>query len=372
MGNTLAVLWQVLILLSHLCNAATVSLPSYPIAVKSPYLSAWVPGNQINDAAGASPQFWNGINLTWPVLARVEGKTYSLFGNPEAVGDTISASTTSVSYTASHTYIQLQAGICDFNLDFFSPVLPGRHEYASQSLPYSYLTINATTESNDSVDIQILSGVDQTWTAQKGSSAINYATFGSASFFQFQNADEIPFTEVIDMATYGSFLFATTTSWMTSWSCGSITMVFNDFTTDGTLDQPDFCLGDDLVAFTTDLTAGGRNEELARSTFVVGFDRDKVINYLGSPQTGYHRTEWPTIPEGVDQALQDHQAVLSQSLSFDAEVCARAETVSNSFGCEYADIVEASVRQVFGGMELTVCLILNRRRCLVLISASDS
>ena len=89
-------------------------------------------------------------------------------------------------------------------------------------------------------------------------------------------------------------------------------------------------------------------------TFVVGFDRNKVVNYLDSPQTGYHRAQWSTIPEAVEHVLEDYQTVLSQSLSFDAEVRSRSEAVSNQFGCQYADIVEASVRQTFGGMELAV------------------
>lgn len=80
------------------------------------------------------------------------------------------------------------------------------------------------------------------------------------------------------------------------------------------------------------------------------------MNYLGAPLTGYHRTQWPPIPEAVDHVLEDYQTVLSQSLSFDAEVRSRSEAVSNRFGCQYADIVEASVRQTFGGMELTVCI----------------
>lgn len=356
MDKFLAIILQVSLLISRVCNAATVKLPSYPLAVKSPYLSTWVPGNQMVDAASASPQFWNGINLTWPLLGRVNDKTYSLFGNPQEIGDTVAASTISVSYTASHTYVQLEAGPVHFNLDFFSPVLPGKHEYASQSLPYSYLTINITTQTAESTEVQILSGVDQTWTAQKGSSAINYASFGSASFFQFQNPHEIPFAEVNDMATYGSFLFATKTDPSTRWGCGSISQIFEDFSNRGALDSADLCTGNDLVAFSANLTVGGQNQQTPNVTFVVGFDRDKVINYLGSSQTGYHRTQWPTVPEAVNQVLQDYPNVLSQSLCFDADIRSRSDAVSDNFGCEYADIVEASVRQVFGGMELTVSL----------------
>lgn len=132
-----------------------------PLAVKSPYLSTWVPGYQMNDSAHAQPEFWAGQPLTWVsrttmlsvepdsdsrdqiVSARVNGKTYSLFGNPEDVGNTTAATTESVSFTSSHTFVNLKAGAANVTLDFFSPVLPRKEDYVRQSLPYSYLTVTA-------------------------------------------------------------------------------------------------------------------------------------------------------------------------------------------------------------------------------------
>lgn len=354
MGSILIIIGHFVFLFATLAGAGNVSLPSYALAVKSPYLSAWVPGNQIGNAASASPQFWNGINLTWPLLARVNGKTYSLFGNSQGIGNTVAASTISVKYSASHTYIQLQAGLCNFNLDFFSPVLPGKNEYASQSLPYSYLTVNVTAQTSVPIEVQILTGVDQTWTAQKGSSVINYAHFGSAGFFWFQNPHEIPFTEVNDMATYGSFLFATKTGATIKHGCGPISSVVEVFAKRGSISSSKFCSPNDFVAFSKSLVVGENSGRTSSVTFAVGYDRTKVINYLGVPRTGYHRTQWSTIPEAVDHVLEDYQTLLSRSLSFDAEIRSRSEAVSHRFGCQYADVVEASVRQTFGGMELTV------------------
>jgi hypothetical protein len=91
-------------------------------------------------------------------------------------------------------------------------------------------------------------------------------------------------------------------------------------------------------------------------TFAVGFDRTDAINYLGDTQTGYYRTRWPTIPEAVDFVLQDYENVDSASQKFDREVRDRSEAVSDVFGDQYADIVEASVRQTFGALELTVSI----------------
>lgn len=88
---------------------------------------------------------------------------------------------------------------------------------------------------------------------------------------------------------------------------------------------------------------------------MVGFDRTDAIHYLGEIQTGFYRTRWPTIPEAVDFVLQDYDNANSASQKFDREVRDRSEAVSDAFGEKYADIIEASVRQTFGALELTVC-----------------
>lgn len=93
-------------------NIARGSLPSYPLAVKSPYLAAWLSGEEIGDAANAQPQFWNGVHLTWPILARVNGSLFSLFNDKNVTA----ATTTGVSYTASHTYVYMTVPDADFVL----------------------------------------------------------------------------------------------------------------------------------------------------------------------------------------------------------------------------------------------------------------
>lgn len=349
MGFLCAIGIQCTLVLANLSSgavASNVNLPSYPLAVKNPYLSAWVPGNQLGDAATAQPEFWAGQDLTWSILARVDGVTYSLFGAPGAINDVTPATTDAVTYSSSHTLINLTAGDTGFSLDFFSPVLPGTGDYARQSLPYSYLTVTTTSTSS----VQILSAIDQTWTAQDGASNLNYTTSGTAGLFWFYNPSQVPFTENSDMATYGSILFATTTGSGVTYACDTATNVYASFTSKGALTASTSCAGTDLAALSKDLGSG--NDTAV--TFAVGFDREQAINYLGATQTGYYRSQWPTVPEAVEYFLSDYDSALATSLSFDADVRTKSEAVSSTFGSDYADIVEASVRQTFGAMEITV------------------
>jgi hypothetical protein len=90
--------------LPRLGFSASVNLPSYPLAVKNPYLSAWTPGNQITNASSAQTQFWAGQPFTWSILARVNRDTYSLFGVPDSISNIKAATTVSVKYTSSHPH----------------------------------------------------------------------------------------------------------------------------------------------------------------------------------------------------------------------------------------------------------------------------
>jgi Domain of unknown function (DUF5127)/Domain of unknown function (DUF4964) len=339
--------------LTNLGTSADVNLPSYPLAVKSPYLSAWVPGNQIKNASTAQAEFWAGQSLTWPILARVNGETYSLFGVPNSISNIRAAITGNVRYTSSHTLIDLTAGKAKFTLDFFSPVLPGTGDYARQSLPYSYLTVTASGSSLKFLDIQILSAIDHTWTAQNGVSNLNYTKSGDAGIFWFYNPNQIPFTENSDMATYGSVLFATTTSSAVTHGCDTATNIYAAFGSKGSLAAAKTCTGADLAALSKNL--GPVNKiSTGNVTFAVGLDREQTINYLGQTQVGYYRSKWPTVPDAVEYFLQDYLSVVATSAKFDADVRRRSKDVSSKFGENYADILEASVRQTFGAIDITV------------------
>jgi hypothetical protein len=336
-------------------DGASIQLPSYPLAVKHPYLSTWVPGNQLDDIAKARPRFWNGQNLSWPVMARVDNFAYALFGVPDPwIDGPINAQTESASYTSSHTIFKLTAGNVKVVLDFFSPVLPSPKDYERQSLPYSYLTVSVSNPTEVASSVQIAAGIDQTWTNQNGAAQLNFTEKDSAQYFQFHNPDEILFTETNEaMATYGTVIWATTNDNATTHASGTTADLLDGFAKTGALITSEDHKYYDLAALSKDLGLIPP-KETRNVTFAVGFDRTDAINYLGDIQTGYYRTRWPTIPEAVDFVLQDYENLNSASQAFDREVRDRSEAVSDVFGDQYADIIEASVRQTFGALELTV------------------
>jgi hypothetical protein len=107
---------------------------SYPLAVRSPYLSTWIPGGFVAHLPTASPQFWTGASLNWSIMARVDNTTYSLMGVSGSAG-ILAATVLKGEFTSTHTYFTLEAGGTNLTLDFLSPVSPSN--YLRQSLPFS-------------------------------------------------------------------------------------------------------------------------------------------------------------------------------------------------------------------------------------------
>ena len=112
--------------------------PSYPLAVRNPYLSVWMPSDRVQQLPYAEPQFWAGQELGWSVIVRVNGQAYSLMGVPDADASNIRPATVrQAEFTATHSIFDFMAGPVEITLDFLSPVSPSN--YVRQSLPFSGL-----------------------------------------------------------------------------------------------------------------------------------------------------------------------------------------------------------------------------------------
>lgn len=104
----------------------------------------------------------------------------------------------------------------------------------------------------------------------------------------------------------------------------------------------------DVVAFAHDLGNVADNQSV---TFAVGYVREAAINYLGEAYTGYYRSQYQDIPSAVAHFLDDYAAAAAEAATLDAAISSRATAVA---GSNYSDIVELSVRQAYGAIDLTI------------------
>ena len=257
-----------------------------------------------------------------------------------------------ISYTSTHTYITLEAGnSARFLLDFFSPVSP--NNYLRQSLPYSYLTVTTIATNQN---ISIFGAIGQEWAGQNNQTTVgNSTTVNSTSLFTIGSPSAPEYSQHQSIATWGSVVWATrpSTTSKLSQQCGQPDDVQSAFALHGSLPKMDstVCPGPpsngDIYAFAHEL---GVVNAPSSVTFAIGQSRDHNIQYIGQDMASYYISQFPEIPAAVEHFLDDYDSALSESLMLDQAV----RNVSSGVNEQYTDILEASVRQAFGALELAI------------------
>ena len=319
-------------------------------------LLAWLPGDEVADLPTAVAQFYHGQQLTWSVMARVDGKTYSLFGVPRPGDNVKSGTLTSANFSATHTTFTVTADKVKFVLDFFSPVSP--HNYTRQSMPFSYLRVSTSSLNYEiTPSVQIYSDMDNSWVGQFGDgdgirlawnwNATQEATQASTQVFSLSQVGTATYSEEQDMALWGTAAYCTRENGSKlSNRVGNVDEVRDAFAADGKLGGGgDFHPGS-VFAFSQNL---GPLKETSNVTFVVGHVRDPVVSYHGVDRASYWQSVCKDVNCGCVQALDDFHAADEESRSLDAFI-ANVDVG----GTNYSNILALSTRQTFGTFELTI------------------
>ena len=312
---------------------------------------AWLPGEFTSEFTTSQPQFWFGNSLGWSILARVHDQVYSLFGAGNSSSST-AAILESGNYTSTHSIFELTAGDAAFTLDFFSPV--SLTDYVRQSLPFSYLTVTASPLNGATPDINIYSDIDDSWIGSPGGTQVNHTTSGETSIYQLNDPSAAPYTQSSnENALWGTAVYATqqVTGKTLQAATGSSSNVLSSFYSNGSLTTSDTTYSSGYAtAFNHQLGSVSGDTSVR---FAVGVVREKAINYLGAAQTGYYRTNYSDTVSALTAFFDDYDAAASEAESLDSEI---QDTATSIAGTNYADILTLSLRQIFGGIDVTVPL----------------
>ncbi|KAI0000265.1 DUF1793-domain-containing protein [Xylariaceae sp. FL0662B] len=219
--------------------------PAVPLAVRSPYTSAWT--STVNNAAlnGHTPMFWPGNSIGWEGIVVVDGNSYEYMGAaisdlPELASFN-SSIPQEVKFDSQYSNFTFLAGPVTITASFFSPVIP--MDICRSSIPLSYLT--TSVRSNDGLPhhIQFYSDVNSDWIGTgfeydvvkeiyKGGSPVSRtgnSTDSSAEIFTWilQRGDSYLFGEVADFPQWGNFSYTTSPMGATNFTyqSGSATSV---------------------------------------------------------------------------------------------------------------------------------------------------
>jgi hypothetical protein len=332
--------------------------PAVPLAVRSPYLSTWLPADNL---AGTWPTFWTGHITALCGLARIDGAGYVFAGAPSVPGATLTAmQQLSLRLTATRSIYTLSGGGVTLTVTFFSPVDLGNLQ--RQSVPLSYVTVQAAANDGRAHTVDVHLDVSGEWVHGDTSTPITWARTqaGSMTVLSCQPASPGVLAENGDMASWGRMVLAAPTAGLTS-QIGQDTVVraasVNAGRLDGSVDgaQPR-AISDrwPVLGLNRDLGAVNPGTPSAEFTAVLGHVRTPAVSYLGAQLQPWWTQVWGSWTDMVGWFAADHGAALGAATALDQRIHddAAAAAGGGTTGEHYAAICALALRQAVAGTEL--------------------
>ncbi|RDB22588.1 Glutaminase A [Hypsizygus marmoreus] len=340
-------------------TAAPFNPPSIPLAVRTPYLSAWLPqgpGAALNDVW---PTFWTGSILGWAGFVKVDGKAYSFLGAPNVPSATFTkAVQKSFQFTSTQSIFVLSAGPVDLTVTFLSPV--EATDLVKQSIPFAYLAVSAASMDGAAHSVQVYSDISAEWVSGNNALIANWSTTtGSILTHQVQLQTQSVFSELNDHIQHGSAFYSTSNIPGVTYQTGGDIAVRAQFINNGRLPNtrdtnfraiqdnwPVFAFAHDL-----DMVTGATTPVVVS----VGHVRDPAIRYVvagGGTQSRsvYFWSQFSTPAALISSFLSDFDNSLARAKAFDNKV----NLDSSKISIDYAAIVALSLRQALATIEITI------------------
>ncbi|KAF7306293.1 Ricin B-type lectin domain-containing protein [Mycena indigotica] len=338
---------------------AAVRPPAVPLAVRSPYLSTWSDSNTL---VGSWPKFWTGSIKGWAAIARVDGLAYPIMGDPgqDPIGSTGNAVQKSLTVTPTKSIYVMQAGAVEVTLTFLSPIEPDSTQL--QSIPLSYLQIQARSTDGALHIVQIMVDISAEWANGDSSKVASWAvdssvsvTGGNLQSFTVQTQSPTQFSETGDYPNWGTVVWSTLNANSLSWQSGDNAPTMRAaFVSNGrlsNLNNANFRAinnGWPIFAFSNNLNYVSSSPSQTL-TYVIGHVRPQAITWQRSPVNAYWTNFWSNWQGMLQFFYNDLANAVSRSNALDNKI---ADAANAANGPNYEAIVALAARQAFGGVEL--------------------
>ncbi|EMD37366.1 hypothetical protein CERSUDRAFT_114039 [Gelatoporia subvermispora B] len=245
------------------------------------------------------------------------------------------------------------------NITFLSPIEPS--DWVSQSIPYSYVYMDATSIDGQSHHVIVYADVSAEWVSGNRGDNVTWNTTvtSSAIYHAVKAASPTLLGENFGQANDGILYHGMLSGPDVTYQSGFGQDLRAQFQTHGVLantqdsdfrnittNQPAFALSADLGSISSTSTP---------VVWILAYVRDPTIEYVTSDGTSQQRS-----PYYVTQYTSSADAVLDALINF-TETSQRAQSLDNSIiqnatkiSPQYADLVSLAARQVFGAIDITV------------------
>ncbi|PIL35875.1 hypothetical protein GSI_01535 [Ganoderma sinense ZZ0214-1] len=254
----------------------------------------------------------------------------------------------------------MQAGPMNVTITFLSPVEPD--DWVKQSIPFSYLSVEARSLDGQSYPVQLYSDITTEWeSGDRTNSVVQWsnANTGSSIYHKVLLQNPQQNVEIANQAQDGTTYYAMPTSQPgISWQIDLASTARDGFQTNGKLTntawtafatiQPNFS----VFAFAVDV--GTIQSTASPVTWSVGYVRNTSITYTtpgGAVQQRkpYYMTQYKSVEDVIDAFTGDYAAAYNRAVTLDQKIMNDATKISS----QYSDIVSLATRQAMGTLDIT-------------------
>ncbi|EKM77069.1 hypothetical protein AGABI1DRAFT_108435 [Agaricus bisporus var. burnettii JB137-S8] len=336
------------------------SLGDFPLAVKTPYLHAWVRNANGNAPQQEWPQLFTQEHiLAWNAMIRVDGQPYQWLGNSNIANF---STTTSSEITPTSTIFTIQAGPMKFKATFFTPIEP--NDYTRQSIPFTYLFVDGfVADDGNPHTIQLYSDISGEWISHDLSTQMKWDTQDSPDnmvYHHLEPRDPKSMIDNADSAEDATAYYATPKRPGLTWQTGADTDCRTRFAQNGSLtnakDTEFRPVNSKWPVFTFAIDLGSITPTTQPDPVVwaLGLVRDPLVNYSAGSgfqsRIGYYWSAYRGIDDVISDFLGDFANARVRGQTFDDGLLKEASAISP----EYAGIISLVTRQIFASMDITI------------------
>ncbi|KAF2152142.1 glutaminase GtaA [Myriangium duriaei CBS 260.36] len=340
--------------------------PAIPLAVKSPYLSAWLnvgsDGGDGGYLAGAFPTFWAGAIVGWTGLIRVDGQSYVWLGGPSSPAGLQNVTQTAFEYTATRSvFTQNVNGIVDITVTFLSPITPD--DYTRGSLISSYMEVAVSSSDGQAHSVQLYTDISAEWISGDRSAIAQWDygvrnTPGGIAYHKVYRQTQLAFSEVNDQTEYGYWYYMTANTANLSHQSGSDVDVRGQFVNSGSLantaDTNYRAISDSYPVFGYALDLGSVGSTAVSSLFTINLNQQDAILFEGANGNQTQPSLWTNyFASDLDADTffyNDYAQEKTLADTFDSKVQSDSTAAG---GANYSLITTLAARQAFGSIQLT-------------------
>ncbi|KAI0696707.1 hypothetical protein BC835DRAFT_1414100 [Cytidiella melzeri] len=300
--------------------------------------------------------------LGWAGLIRIDNETIKWLGDPSMPAGLNRSVLENIQLTPTRTIMNLTAGPIDLQVTWLSPIEPS--DLAAQSLPLSYLSLQARANDGQSHTVQVYSDISAEWSAGLGERGQlvnwNVITTDQVVFHEQSLVTPQSFSEAgeqaLDATTYYGMQQGANVTYMADKdsNCRGQFASFGNLTNNeaqgpSPINNPFF-----VYAVAKDLGTVGA-DFTAPVVWAVGMLRDPAVAYTTPEGLVENRDPvWKSVHDTPQDAmtsfLLDGDAAFNRSAQLDTAILQKAASISTN----YADLVSLAARQAMAGVEVTM------------------